>query len=50
MKNILASLMQLSLNSLEKSRFLAEGELSKLSERFLVEDVTFLDKNFLEFI
>ena len=42
--------MQLSLNSMEKSRFLAEGEPSKLSERFLVEGVPFLDKTYSEFI
>ena len=34
---------------MEKSRFLAEGEPSKLSERFLVTGVTFLDKTYLEF-
>ena len=43
-ENLFASLMQLSLNSMEKSRFLAEGEPSKLSESFLVAGVTFLDK------
>ena len=41
--------MQLGLNSMEKSRFFAEGEQSKLSESFLVAEVTFLDKTYLEF-
>jgi len=42
----LASLMQLSLNSMEKSHSLQPFELS---ESFLVAGLTFLDKTYLEF-
>ena len=44
----LTLLMQFSLDSMEKSRFFAEGKLSNLSESFLVVGVTFLDKTYLK--
>ena len=43
------SMIKLSLNSMEKLRFFAEEEPSKLSESFLVVGVTFLDKTYLKF-